>query len=72
MKMMKTKLVKFTRSLSKYCASSGFSRGKLPDLGWRSTNAFFVFSSDCMKKPVWPAMGVGVAVNFLAGVRMGM
>lgn len=59
----------FTSSLSKYWISSGFRNGRLPD-GW-SLTLFIVRSSVCMWNPVIPPRGVGVAVSFRAGVRMG-
>lgn len=58
-----------TSSLSKYWMSSGLRNGRFPD-GW-SFICFVVRSSACMWKPVMPPIGVGVADNLRAGVRIG-
>lgn len=58
-----------TSSLSKYCMSSGFKKGRFPE-GW-SLTLFIVLSSVCMWNPVIPPKGVGVAVSLRAGVRIG-
>jgi hypothetical protein len=70
-KSTQSKVKYLTNSLSKYCASSGFMNGRFP-FGWLSI--YFADLSSCwIKNPAGvPAIGVGVAVSFRAGVRIGI
>ena len=61
---------KLTSNLSKYCISSGFSKGRFP-FGCMSTTETLL-SGVCILNPIGvPAIGVGVAVSLRAGVRIG-